>query len=202
MSIRTLTAPAVVLLLAGLSACGDDGGSDRDAAAASSSASSSTTTTEAADTSATTRPAADTPTQAAFPSGAGVTHPSSWTSWGTGFTGSIELGIPGVANVSVRDAAASEYMYGPMLPDQETLEGAFAMMEFGMGSAAIGERSLVTVDGRDILHATVDNAGKEGVMAVMASGDSYASVYAESTGPPLSEDTVEAVLQVLASITP
>lgn len=110
--------------------------------------------------------------------------------------------IPGVANVSVGDPAASDYMYGPMLPDQDTLGGASAMMESGKGSATIGEQTLTAVDAGDILHAGVGNAGKEGVKEALASGDSHASLYAESTGPPLSEDTVATVLHVLASITP
>lgn len=185
----------IILLLVGLPACGGDG----DSGQGTSTPPTSATTTSAVDD--TTTAAAEGTTQATFPSGAGVSHPSSWTSFGAGFAGSLELAIPGVANVSLRDAAASEYLYGPMLPDQATLEGAFAMMEAGMGGATIGEPTLTTVDGSDILAARVDNAGKEGVMAVMASGDSYASVYAESTGAPLSEDTVAAALRALASIT-
>jgi hypothetical protein len=76
------------------------------------------------------------------------------------------------------------------------------MMESGPGSATIGEQTLTAVDAGDILHAGVGNAGKEGVKEALASGDSHASVDAESTGPPLSEDTVATVLHVLASITP
>jgi hypothetical protein len=53
-----------------------------------------------------------------------------------------------------------------------------------------------------MLTAPVDNAGKDGVMAVMASGDSYASLYAESVGDPPIDETVEAAFEVLASLTP
>jgi hypothetical protein len=182
----------VLVLVLGAAACGGDD----DQTATTTEAAPTTVTTAAP---ATTAPAA--PTEGTLPSGATVSYPSSWTSYGAGFTGSLELGIPGVANVSVRDAAASEYLYGPQLPDS-TLEEAFGMMEFAMGSAAVGEAEAVTAGGAEMLTATVDNAGKDGVMAVAASGNSFASVYAESVGPPMTDETVEAVLLVLASLMP
>ena len=182
---------AVVVSLAG---CGsEEDGSERIT---------STTTEDAVDSSVPTTTAADPFTQTTLPSGADVIYPSEWTSYGVGFAGSLELAIPGVANVSVRDATASEYLYGPMLPDQESLEGAFAMFEFGMGDAEIGGTSLTTVDGREILVADVINDDNGALMAVTESGGSYASIYAESLATSLSPETIESILQVLASINP
>ena len=190
---RSSIAVVVLLLVAGSVACGGD---DADSSGTSVPDTAATTTTAGVS-----EPPA-TPTEGTLPGGATITYPSSWTSYGAGFAGSLELGIPGVANVSVRDAAASEYLYGPQLPDAASLEEAFGMMAAAMGSAEVGEAEQVTVDGEDVLTASVDNAGKDGVMAVMASGDSYASLYAESLGDPLTDDTIEAALEVLASLTP
>lgn len=185
---------AALAVVVGLAGCGgDEDGSE---------GSTTTTMGVVADSSATTATttAAAPLTQTTLPSGFTVTYPSEWTSYGVGFSGSLELAIPGVANVSMRDAAASEYLYGPMLPDQESLQGAFAMFEFGMGDATIGETSVVVVEGREILIADVVNDGKAGLMAVTELGDSYASVYAESLATSLSPEAIEAILQVLASI--
>lgn len=184
----------ILAIVVGLAGCGgDEVGSEGRA---------STTTGGPVEGLVTTTIGAVSLTQNILPSGAGVTYPSEWTSYGVGFAGSLELAIPRVANVSVRDAAASEYLYGPMLSDQESLEGAFAMFEFGMGDAEIGETSLTTVDGREILVADVINDGNGALMAIAESGDSYASVYAESLATSLSPGAIESILQVLASISP
>lgn len=179
-----MTIVGLVLML-GLAGCG---GGDEGVAA-----------TTAAPTTSTTPPP---PTEVTLPSGAVVRHPSAWTSYGIGFAGSLELNIPGVANVSVRDAAASEYLYGPLLLEEESLDGAFSMFAFFMGGAEIGEPTLVDVDGHEMLTATVTNGGNAGVMAIMRSGAAYASVYAEAPTDTLPSDAVAAILQVLASITP
>lgn len=192
MGMRRNAGLVLLLFVVGLSACGDDDGGSGSTAGAEAAAETSITTTTIAVTS----------TQGVFPSGATVMYPSNWTSYGTGFTGSLELAIPEVANVSMRDAAASEYMYGPLLPEQETLDGAFDMMEFGMGDATIGERTLGTVNGREILSASVVNNGKEGVMAVTVSGDSYGSVYSEALASSLPPEAVDSILEVLASMDP
>lgn len=184
----------VLAVVVGLAGCGGDNGG--------SAGSAFTTTGGAVDSSVTTTTGAVPLAQTALPSGAGVSYPSEWTSYGVGFAGSLELAIPGVANISVRDTAASEYLYGPMLPEQESLEGAFAMFEFGMGDATIGATSVTAIDGREILTADVVNDGKAGLMAITESGDSYASVYAEALATSLPLETIEAILQVLASISP
>lgn len=186
----------LTLLAVGLASCGGDGESDP--------AGAPPTTGDAVETTAptTTTPTEAAPTQSDLPSGVSVSYPSDWTSYGIGFSGSLELNIPGVANVSLRDAAASEYLYGPMLPEQETLEGAFEMFAFGMGTAEIGPAALTSVDGREILAADVVNGGNAGLMAVMELGGSFASVYAESPTDALPEEAIEAVLRVLASMTP
>lgn len=190
---------AVVLaLMAGLAACGGDD----DSGGASSSVPDTAATTTTAGAPETTAPAS--PVEGTLPSGATVTYPSSWTSYGAGFSGSLELGIPGTANVSVRDTAASEYLYGGLFGEADSLEGAFSVMSaiFEMEGMSIGDAESSTVAGREMLAARVDKDGDEGLMAVTAFGDAYASVYAASTGGPLSAETVEAVLEVFATLTP
>ena len=130
----------VLILVLGLAACGGNEGAPGEPAP--------TTTKPPVESSITTTTEVAPPEQATLPSGAGISYPSGWTSYGTGFSGSLELAIPGVANVSVRDAAASEYLYGPQLPNSDSLEEAFSMFEAGMGDATIGETSLTTIDGR------------------------------------------------------
>jgi hypothetical protein len=187
---------AVVSLLAlGVVACGGD---DADGASSASTAAPTTSST-ASETTTTGAPAEGT-----LPSGATVTYPSSWTSWGAGFSGSLELGVPGTANVSVRDSAASEYLYGGLFGEADSLEGALSVMSaiFEMEGLAIGDAESAAVGGSEMLVAPVDNKGDEGLMAVMAFGDAYASLYVSSTGGPLPDDTATAALEVFSTLAP
>jgi hypothetical protein len=140
------------------------------------------------------------PIDVTTPGGATVRYPAEWVSYGEGFSGSIELGIPGVANVSVRDSAASEYLYARVFTDQDSLQGAFDVFSFMMAGVDIGPPRQVTVDGRDMVVAETTNSGKAGLMGVVELGESYASVYAESIDTVLPPDAIDAILEVFASM--
>lgn len=139
-------------------------------------------------------------TRTTLPGGDSVAYPSDWISYGEGFSGSLELGIPGVANVSIRDAAASEYLFGPQWPDTASLDEAFELAEFGFAGAAVGEASRTTVDGVEVIWAPVTIDGTDGVMAVAGAGGSSVSLYAASADGDLPGETVDAILRVLASV--
>ena len=174
------TTPGLLSLILILAACGGAG---------------EATTSDASTT--TTVPAL---TRTTLPGGDSVAYPSDWISYGEGFSGSLELGIPGIANISIRDAAASEYLFGPQWPNSESLNDAFAMAEFGFAGATVGEANPAAVDSVEIIWATVLIDGTDGVMAVARAGGSFVSLYAASTDGDLPRDTVDAILRVLASV--
>jgi len=186
---------ALLVVALGLVACGGDGSPGTSAAATST----AVTTTAAATTAATEAEL----TQATFPSGATVEYPANWTSYGAGAsTGSLELAIPQTANVSLRDAAASEYLYGGLFTGADSLEGAWSVMAAMLGVGDLEPETLTSADGRTILHAISPGDGVEMLLGLIESGDAYASVFAPSLSGPLSPDAITAILTALASINP
>ena len=184
---------ALLVVALGLVACGGDGSPDTSAATTAAGVEETTTTqsTEAE------------LTQATFPSGATVEYPANWTSYGAGAsTGSLELAIPQTANVSLRDAAASEYLYGGLFTGADSLEGAWSVMAAMLGVGDLEPETLTSADGRTILHAISPGDGVESLLGLIESGDAYASVFAPSLSGPLSPDAITAILTALASINP
>lgn len=95
MIVRTRLGIALLVIALGLVACGGDtdGAGPADTQA--------TTTTAAIVNTTTSQPAEADLARATFGSGATVDHPADWTSYGAGFSGSLELAIPQTANVSL-----------------------------------------------------------------------------------------------------
>lgn len=193
MSLNARLAATLAALALGLAACG--GGEVAPTTAATTAAAvEETTTTQAA-----------TPqfTQGNFPSGATVEYPADWTSYGVGAsTGSLELAIPGVANVSLRDAAASEYIAGPLFSGAESAEGALSVLAAWLGLEEAAAQTFTSEAGREVVYAVAEVNGAESLFAVVESGDAYASVFAPSLAGSLSPETITAVLTALASLNP
>jgi len=185
----------LLVVALGLAACGGDGGEPADNQA---------TTTSAGIELSTAAPPTETElTRATFPSGATVEYPANWTSYGAGAsTGSLELAIPQTANVSLRDAAASDYLYGGLFTEADSLEGAWSVMAAMLGVSDLVPETLASADGRTILHAISPGEGVEMLLGLIESDGAYASVFAPSLAGSLSPDTVSAILDVLTSITP
>ena len=129
-------------------------------------------------------------------------HPAGWTSYGAGASGSLELAIPQVANVSLRDAASSEYLYGGLFTDADSLEAAMAVMAFSVGVTDVTPETFTSGSGRAALYAMADVNGAESLLAVTESDGAYASVFAPSLGGSIPPDAATAVLEALTSITP
>jgi hypothetical protein len=194
---RTRLGIALVVIALGLVACGGDG------EGAAPTDSQSTTTGAGGEATTTSQAAPAELTRATFPSGASVDHPADWISYGVGASsGSLELAIPQTANVSLRDAAASEYLYGPLFAEVGSLQGAMDSMAALLGLSDITAETFTSVSGREILYATAEINGAESLFAVTESETAYASVFAPSLAGPLSPDTVAIILGVFASITP
>ncbi|MBM3696192.1 MAG: hypothetical protein FJW79_09710 [Actinobacteria bacterium] len=194
---RTRLGIALAVIALGLVACGGDG------AGAAPTGGQATTTAAGVETTTTSQAAPAELTRATFPSGASVEHPADWISYGVGASsGSLELAIPQTANVSLRDAAASEYLYGPLFADAGSLPGAMASMAALLGVSDVTAETFTSDSGREILYATAEINGADSLFAVTASEAAYASVFAPSLAGPLSPDTVATILGVLASITP
>ncbi|MBN2113914.1 MAG: hypothetical protein JW785_07300 [Acidimicrobiia bacterium] len=188
---------ALLVIVLGLAACGGEG---EEAAPTGSQA--TTSTAEAAGTTTTQEAPAET-THATFPSGASVDYPADWISFGVGASsGSLELAIPETANVSLRDAAASEYLYGPLFADADSLPGAMDMLAALLGANDVVAEAFTSDGGREILYAIAAVNGAESLFAVTRSELAYASVFAPSLAGPLSPDTATTILRVFASITP
>ena len=196
MVVRTRLGIAVLAVALGLMACGGE------ADEASPAGSDATTAAVTQDTAPTTQPAEAQITEASFASGATVHHPADWTSYGAGASGSLELAIPQVANVSLRDAASSEYLYGGLFTDAASLEGAMSVMAFSVGVTEPTLETFTSSGGRAVLYAVADVGGAESLLAVTESAASYASVFAPSLGGPIPPDATTAILEALASIAP
>lgn len=187
----------LVVVSLGMVACGGDGGT------AAPDTQAATTTAASVEETTTSAAAGATLTQGAFPSGATVEYPSTWTSYGVGAsTGSLELAIPGTANVSLRDAAASEYIGGPMFSGAESAEGAFSVLAVWLSLDGVTPQTFTSDAGREVLYAVAEVNGAESLFAVSESGEAYASVFAPSLSGPLSPDTITAILTALASLNP
>lgn len=190
---RTRLVALVVVVALGMVACGGGGGTLDTGAGTTATTAEETTTTPSAEVAL---------TQGTFPSGATAEYPADWGSFGTGMSGSLELVIPGTANVSLRDAAASEYIGGPMFSGAESAEGAFSVLAVWLGVEGATPQTFTSEGGREIIYAIADVNDAESLFAVTPSGDAYASVFAPSLSGPLSPDTVTAVLTALASLNP
>ena len=196
MMVRTRPGIALLVIALGLVACGADGDG------AGPADTQATTTTAGVQDTTTSQPAEAELTQATFASGATIDHPADWTSYGAGFSGSLELAIPQTANVSLRDAAASEYIYGPLFAEADSLQVAWDIMAASLGVSDAAAETLTSDNGREILYGTAEINGAESLFAVTESDGAYASVFAPSLAGPLSPDTAAIILGVLASITP
>jgi hypothetical protein len=199
MVVRTRLGIALLAVTLGMMAC--SGAADE----ASPAGSDATTTVAVAQDTApttTTQPAEAQITESSFASGATVDHPADWTSYGAGASGSLELAIPQVANVSLRDAASSEYLYGGLFTDADSLEGAMSVMALSVGVTDPTLETFTSSSGRAVLYAVADVDGAESLLAVTESADAYASVFAPSLAGPLPPDATTAILEALASITP
>jgi len=187
---------ALLVIALGMAACGGDadGAGPADTQA--------TTTTAGIEDTTASQPAEAELVHATFASGATVDHPADWAKYGAGFSGSIELAIPQTANVSLRDAAASEYIYGPLFAEAGSLQVAWGIMVASLGVSDAAAETLNSDSGRAILHGTAVINGAESLFAVTESEGAYASVFAPSLAGPLSRDTVASILGVFASITP
>jgi len=193
---KTRLAAVLGTIALGLAACGGDGGTGAPTTRA-------TTTAAVVEETTTTRAVEAPLTTGTFPSGATVEYPGNWTSYGVGAsTGSLELAIPQTANVSLRDAAASEYICGPMFSGAESAEGAFSVLAVWLSQDGITPQTFTSEAGREVLYAVAEVNGADSLFAVTESGDSYASVFAPSLAGPLSADTVAAVLEAFASLNP
>jgi len=191
---KTRLLALIVVVALGVVACGGDGGTLGTGAGTTAAPAEETTTSPPAEVALTT---------ATFPSGATVEYPANWTSYGAGAsTGSLELAIPQMANVSLRDAAASEYLYGGLFTGADSLEGAWSVMAAMLGVGDLEPETLTSADGRTILHAISPGDGVEMLLGLIESGDAYASVFAPSLSGPLSPDAITAILTALASINP
>jgi hypothetical protein len=201
MVVRTRLGIAFLAIALGLMACGGNGASpvDGDATTAA-----PTTTAPAQDAEGTTstEPAQVQITKSTFASGATVEHPAAWTSYGAGASGSLELAIPQVANVSLRDAASSEYLYGGLFTDADSLEAAMAVMAVSLGPTDLALETFTSSAGRAVLYARAEVNGAESLLAVTGSAAAYASVFAPSLGGSIPPDATTAILEALASITP
>ena len=193
---RTRFGIALLVVALGLVACGGDadGVGPADTQATTTAAGSEDTTTS--------QPAETELVHATFAGGATVDHPADWTNYGAGFSGSLELAIPQTANVSLRDAAASEYIYGPLFAEAGSLQAAWDIMVASLGVSDAAAESITSGSGREILYGTAEIDGAESLFAVTASEGAYASVFAPSLAGPLSPDAVAIILGALASITP
>lgn len=191
MSVKTRLGVTIAVVALGLTACGGDGATV-DTGAATTAAVEETTTSSAAAAELTT---------ATFPSGATVEHPADWISFGAGMSGSLELAIPQTANVSLRDAAASEYLFGPLWTQTASLQQAWDMMAAGVGAPGLATQTT-TIDGRTIMYAVDLVAGASTLLAVADAEGAYVSVFAPSLEGTLSAGTVAEILPVFATITP
>ncbi|MFH1329653.1 MAG: hypothetical protein ABIJ48_03190 [Actinomycetota bacterium] len=193
---RTRLGIALLVIALGLVACGGDGDG------AGPADTQATTTTAGVEDTTTSQPAEAELAHATFASGATVDHPADWTNYGAGFSGSLELAIPQTANVSLRDAAASEYIYGPLFAEAGSLQVAWGIMVASLGVSDAAAETLTSDSGREILYGTAEINGAESLLAVTKSEGAYASVFAPSLAGPLSPDTVAIIVGVFASITP
>jgi len=194
MHTRTRLGMAILVMALGLAACGGDGAtSPTDAPATTTSAAGAETTTTA--------PATTELTTATFPSGATVEHPADWISYGAGMSGSLELAIPQTANVSLRDAGASEWLYGPLWTQTASLQEAWDMMAAGVGAPGLTTQTT-TIDGRTIMYAVDLVAGASTLMAVAEVDGAHLSLFAPSLEGTLSAGTAAAILAVFATLTP
>jgi hypothetical protein len=198
MVVRTRLGIAALLVALGLMACGGESGVVTSVGGVVTTAA-ATRDAEGATS------AAATETQiirSTFVSGATVNHPADWTSYGAGASGSLELAITQVANVSLRDAASSEYLYGRLFTEAASIDEAMAIMANTVGVTDPTLKAFTSTGGRAILYALSDVNGAESLLAVTESEGAYASVFAPSLGGSIPPDATTAILEVLASITP
>jgi hypothetical protein len=188
---RTRLVALIVLVALGLVACGGNGGTLDTGAA----------TTAAAEETTTTPPAEAALTRGTFSSGATVEYPANWISYGAGMSGSLELAIPQAANVSLRDAAASEWLYGPLWAETASLQEAWDLMAAGVGAPGLTTQTT-TIDGRTIMYAVDLVAGASTLMAVAEVDGVNVSLFAPSLDGTLSAGTVAAILSVFATLSP
>ena len=184
---------ALVLVALAVAACGGGATAPTNAPATTTSAAGAETTT--------TTPATTELTTATFPSGATVEHPADWINYGAGMSGSLELAIPQTANVSLRDAAASEYLFGPLWAETASLQEAWDLMAAGVGAPGLTTQTT-TIDGRTIMYAVDLVAGASTLLAVAEADGAHVSLFAPSLDGTLSAATVAAILPVFAGITP
>ena len=191
MSVKTRLGVTLAIVALGLAACGGEGGT----------VGTEPTTTAAVAETTTSSVAVSELTTATFTSGATAQYPADWVSYGAGMSGSLELAIPGTANVSLRDAAASEYLFGPLWAQTASVQEAWDMMAAAVGAPGLTTQTTV-IDGRTITYAVDLVAGASTLLAVAEVQGGYVSLFAPSLDGTLSTGTIAAILPVFATITP
>jgi hypothetical protein len=190
-SVKTRLGATLAIVALGLAACGGEGGTIGTEA---------TTTAAVEETTASSAVPAEL-TTATFPSGVTVEYPADWISYGAGMSGSLELAIPGTANVSLRDAAASEWLFGPLWVETASVDEAWSLMAAGVGAPGLTTQTT-TINGRTITYAVDLVAGASTLLAVAEVEGAYVSLFAPSLDGTLSTGTVAEILPVFATIAP